>query len=112
MRFQKWGIGIGLFAALAVFAADNIRFESRPGSKIKVDGTSTVHDWTVESQAFKGTMEVPADFTSGGTRNLVARLLARSDVPQTGPVSVVPGERYAIRLQMDGRVLSFLPAGP
>jgi len=64
MRFQKWGIGIALFAALAVFAADNVRFEGQPGSKVKIDGTSTVHDWTVESQAFKGTMEVPADFAS------------------------------------------------
>jgi len=64
MRFQKWAVGIGLFAALAVFAADNVRFESRPGSKVKVDGTSTVHDWTVESQILKGTMEVPADFAS------------------------------------------------
>src|SRR5688572_7253961 len=64
MRFQKWGIGIGLFAALAVFAADSVRFEGRPGSKIKVDGTSTVHEWTVESQTFKATMEVPADFAS------------------------------------------------
>ena len=64
MCFQKWVVGIGLFAALAVFAADNVRFESRPGSKVKVDGTSTVHDWTVESQLLKGTMEVPADFAS------------------------------------------------
>ena len=64
MRFQKWGVGIGLCAALAAFGADTVRFEGRPGSKVKVDGTSTVHDWTVESQAFKGTMEVPADFAS------------------------------------------------
>ena len=64
MRFQKWGVGMGLFAALALFAADAVRFESRPGSKVKVDGTSTVHDWTVESQILKGTMEVPADFAS------------------------------------------------
>jgi hypothetical protein len=58
------------------------------------------------------TLSVPPDFTNRGTVNFVARLLARSDVPQTGPVSVVPGERYEIRLQMDGRVLSFLPAAP
>jgi len=64
MRFQKWAIATALFAAVAVFAADTVRFESRPGSKVKVDGTSTVHDWTVESQIVKGTMEVPADFTS------------------------------------------------
>ena len=64
MRLQKWAISAALFAALAVFAADTIKFESRPGSKVKVDGTSTVHDWTVESGIVKGTMEVPADFAS------------------------------------------------
>jgi polyisoprenoid-binding protein YceI len=60
--FSKWGVGAVMCAALAVFAADKITFESRPGSKITLDGTSTVHDWTVESQIIKGTMEVPADF--------------------------------------------------
>ena len=63
IRFlSKCAIGVALCAALAAWAADSIQFESRPGSKIKLDGTSTVHDWTVESQIIKGTMEVPADF--------------------------------------------------
>jgi polyisoprenoid-binding protein YceI len=64
MRFQKWSVAAALFTAITLFAADSVRFESRPGSKVKVDGTSTVHDWTVESQIVKGTMEVPADFAS------------------------------------------------
>jgi polyisoprenoid-binding protein YceI len=64
MYFQKSSIGLALCAAATLFAADSLRFESRPGSKVKVDGTSTVHDWTVESQIVKGTMEVPADFAS------------------------------------------------
>ena len=63
IRFlSKCAIGVALCAALAAVAADSIQFESRPGSKVKLDGTSTVHDWTVESQIIKGTMEVPADF--------------------------------------------------
>src|SRR5215218_9529964 len=57
------------------------------------------------------TLTVPAEFTNRGTLNIVARLLARSDVPQTGPVTLRPGERYEVRLQGDGRVLSFLPGG-
>jgi polyisoprenoid-binding protein YceI len=60
--FSKWAVGAAMCAALAVFAADKISFESRPGSKVTLDGTSTVHDWTVESPIIKGTMEVPADF--------------------------------------------------
>jgi hypothetical protein len=57
------------------------------------------------------TLRVPADIaTRGGTVNIVARLLARNQVPQTGPVSIFPGEMYDVRLPTDGRLLSFLPA--
>ena len=56
------------------------------------------------------TLTVPSDFVNRGTLNIVARLLARSDVPQTGTVSVRAGEVYAVRLQNDGKIMSFLPA--
>lgn len=55
-------------------------------------------------------LEVPREFTARGTVNIVARLLARSDLPQTGSVSIRPGERYEVKLQLDGKVISFLPA--
>ena len=55
------------------------------------------------------TLIVPSDLsTRGGTMNIVARLLNRS--PQTGPVSILTGEQYAVRLTNDTRVMSFLPA--
>jgi hypothetical protein len=55
------------------------------------------------------TLVVPTDLsTRGGTVNIVARLLNRS--PQTGPVSILTGEQYVVRLTNDTRVLSFLPA--
>jgi hypothetical protein len=58
------------------------------------------------------TLEVPADLaTRGGSLNIVARLLARSEVPQTGPVSLSPGEHYRLRLTHDARIISFLPGG-
>lgn len=60
--FSKCAIGVAVCAALAALAADSIYFESRPGTKIKLDGTSTMHVWTVESQIIKGTLEVPAGF--------------------------------------------------
>jgi hypothetical protein len=59
------------------------------------------------------TLTVPTDLaTRGGTLNIVARLLARSEVPQTGPVSIRSGEQYQVRLPPDASLLSFLPAGP
>jgi hypothetical protein len=58
------------------------------------------------------TLTVPADLANtGGTLNIVARLLARSEVPQTGPVSIRPGAQYQVRLPPDARLMSFLPAG-
>jgi hypothetical protein len=56
-------------------------------------------------------LRIPSDMVlRAGTINIVARLLARSNFPQTGPVSISPGERYEVTLPMDGRLLSFLPA--
>lgn len=58
------------------------------------------------------TLTVPADLAvRGGSLNIVARLLARSEVPQTGPVSIRPGERYRVTLTSDAKLLSFFPAG-
>jgi hypothetical protein len=58
------------------------------------------------------TLRVPADLAlRGGTVNIVARMLARSALPQTGPVFIQPGGQYQVRLPMDARLLSFLPAG-
>jgi hypothetical protein len=59
------------------------------------------------------TLTIPTDLLStGGSLNIVARLLAKSNLPQTGPVSILPGEAYEVRLPSDQRLLSFLPAGP
>ncbi|MHB0948972.1 MAG: hypothetical protein ACYC3Q_01250 [Gemmatimonadaceae bacterium] len=55
------------------------------------------------------TLTVPVDLANHGTVNIVARILARSSVPQTGPVSIMPGEMYDVRLTMDQKILSFLP---
>jgi len=55
------------------------------------------------------TLTVPAEYIRGAV-NIVARLLARSDLPQTGSVSLRPGEWYEVTLTSDARLLSFLPA--
>ena len=58
------------------------------------------------------TLTIPADVVArAGTLNIVARLLARNEVPQTGPVTIRAGDIYQVRLTADARALSFLPAG-
>lgn len=56
---------LGLSAALLCLAAAAsaqtlVRFESQPGSKMRMDGTSTIHDWHAESQLIGGFLELDA----------------------------------------------------
>jgi hypothetical protein len=46
----------------------------------------------------------------GSTVAIVARLLARSDVPSTGPFALRPGDRYVVTLPPQANILSLLPA--
>ena len=53
---------------------------------------------------------VPADIAFRGDNvNVVARLLAQRNRPQSGPITLRPGERLEIRLPMDQRALVVLP---
>ena len=57
-------------------------------------------------------LTVPAHLAQrGATLNIVARLLARSERPQTGPILIHPGDTYEVRLTSDLLFLSFFPAG-
>jgi hypothetical protein len=62
-------IAVSLLAAGLVFGADQTtKYDPKPGSKVTLDGTSSVHDWTVESTIIGGTMELgfdPANPTPG-----------------------------------------------
>jgi polyisoprenoid-binding protein YceI len=51
-----------LAAALPLRAADSIKYVAQPGSEMKIDGTSNIHDWTVKGQIISGSMEVSPAF--------------------------------------------------
>ncbi len=63
--FLKTG---SLFASLLLLtatltAADGlVRFDAQPGSKVKIEGTSTIHDWTVEGAIIGGFLELDPAF--------------------------------------------------
>lgn len=61
MNFFSKIVGIFVIAgAIATNAADMVRYTARPGSTVKLDGTSTLHDWTMESHIIGGFFELPA----------------------------------------------------
>jgi len=58
------------------------------------------------------TLTIPAHMAArGNSVNIVARLLARKERPQTGPIVINPGDRLEVRLTSETTNLSFLPAG-
>jgi hypothetical protein len=56
------------------------------------------------------TLTVPREIAARGDNvNIVARLLARSATPATGPVPIHPGDRLVVRLPSDQKLLVVLP---
>jgi len=50
-----------LVASLAIAAEPMTKYEAKPGSKVTLDGTSSMHNWTVESAIIGGSMELGFD---------------------------------------------------
>ena len=55
-------LAVILFATAMSASAETVRYEARPGSKVKIEGTSTIHDWTVQSAIVGGFMEFDSNF--------------------------------------------------
>lgn len=53
--------GAVLVLAASASAEEMVRYLGRPGSKVQIAGTSTIHDWTMDGQIIGGYMEFPKD---------------------------------------------------
>ena len=52
-----------LLTAGALYAAGAmVRYEAQPESKVRIDGTSTIHDWTVQGTIIGGFVEADPNF--------------------------------------------------
>ena len=59
----------------------------------------------------KETLRIPPGALGGdNSANIVARILAKSRTPSSGPITLNPGDRMQVTLSSDERVLSVLPA--
>jgi polyisoprenoid-binding protein YceI len=45
----------------AVSLSAQVRYQATPGSTVKIEGTSTIHDWTVESKIIGGFVEFDSE---------------------------------------------------
>ena len=56
-------IALTIGSGVAVQAADSVTLASKPGaSKVRIEGTSTVHDWRMESPLVGGSLKVGSNF--------------------------------------------------
>jgi hypothetical protein len=62
VNVKHLAVGLVLAAALAAQAAELTRFDAKPGSKMRMEGTSNIHDWQVEGKLIGGYMEVGPGF--------------------------------------------------
>ena len=58
-----------------------LMYGARPGSKVTIDGTSTIHDWTVEGAIIGGIFEIDPAFQADKTLKGVACLNTRGKAP-------------------------------
>ncbi len=66
-------------SAGVLYAADSMtRFDAQPGSKMKIEGTSTLHDWTVEGGIIGGFFEADPGFTKDPA--VVSKVLPKVEV--------------------------------
>src|SRR5437899_7371193 len=73
-----------LWAGLSVQAADQTKYYGRSGSKMRMEGTSTIHDWQVEGTLISGFLEVGPDFpTEPGQAATPGKVDAHADLFMT-----------------------------
>lgn len=78
-------VAVFLLAISSVPAADSMtKFTARSGSKMRMEGTSNIHDWQVESPLILGYLEAGPNFpTEPGQAVSPGKLEARAEVSVT-----------------------------
>ncbi len=80
--YWTWGTVAALTLAVAAHAADSVRLTSKPGSKVSIDGTSSIHEWTVEGAIIKGAFEVEPEFLTDKSLKSVKSLTTDGACPK------------------------------
>ena len=105
---QSLAVVLALAWSAAVFAADLTKFDPKPGSKMKIDGTSSIHDWSVESGILAGGMELDSAFVADPTAAKPGKIAAK--VETTIPVrSLKSGNRLMDDRMYDAMSLPKFP---
>ncbi|MBM3878650.1 MAG: YceI family protein [Verrucomicrobia bacterium] len=86
--FLSWA-GALLLAGTLHSADAWLRYTSFPGSKVTIEGTSTIHDWTVEGKVIGGYFEVEPSFLTDLSLQSVKSLTTKELNPRVESVIFV-----------------------
>src|SRR4030095_7357154 len=82
-----------LLTAGTLYAAENmVRYVAQPESKLRIEGTSTMHDWTVETTVLGGFLEADSSFAS----NVIPGAKMKPKVEVTIPVRQIKSDKKAM----------------
>src|SRR5262245_49213234 len=82
-----------LVAAGALYAAGGLtRYDAQPESKLRIDGTSTIHDWTVEGNIIGGFLEADENFSKDPS--VVSKVKPKVEV--TIPVRSIKSDKVSM----------------
>ncbi|MBI4323647.1 MAG: YceI family protein [Chloroflexi bacterium] len=87
-----------LLGATPLLAEAWLHFDARPGSKVKIEGASTMGDWTVEGQIISGFFEIEPGFQTDATLQSVPSLT-------TGNASPIVKVSILVRSLKSGKTL-------
>jgi polyisoprenoid-binding protein YceI len=81
MKFMRSFSVKALALLLGVVAVSaQVRYQASPGSKVKIDGTSTIHDWTVEGGVIGGFIEFESDSVIDPAKATTGEVKAKVEV--------------------------------
>jgi len=85
-------LAFALAAGIAV-NAQTTRYQATPNSKVQIDGTSTVHDWTVNGKIIGGAIELESNYPLDPAAETLPDLKVVPKVDVSIPVSSLKSDK-------------------
>jgi YceI-like domain len=82
-----------LMVATVAVATERARFAPAPNSTIKISGTSTLHDWTMEGATINGGIEIAPEIASAPNDSNSWKSAKPLEVSVSIPVSTIKSDR-------------------
>jgi len=82
--FTRWlpASSLALLISASLMQAQNlVRYDAQPGSKVTIDGTSTVHEWTVEGAIIGGFLELDPALVTGTPKTGKVNAKVQATIP-------------------------------